>query len=153
MLLNREFPSWMGAWNGVGGKIEPNETAKDSALREIREETGLVFDDIQFKGITTWVVDGKDFGGMYVYLAELPADYFYKVPVKTPEGILDWKKIEWIVHPENRGIAHNIPESIEKIITGVRCFEHRCYYRDGRLVHHEFMDLEEEEAEYKFSNT
>lgn len=152
LLLNRESPSWMGAWNGVGGKIEPNESARDAALREIKEETGLVFDDIQFKGITTWVVDGKGFGGMYVYFAELPPDCRYEVPVKTAEGILDWKNIEWITHPENRGVAYNIPKSIEKIISGTTCFEHRCYYRDGRLIHHEFVDVGED-VEYTLGNS
>ncbi|WJH35841.1 hypothetical protein N6H14_07935 [Paenibacillus sp. CC-CFT747] len=25
LLLNRNAPAWMGAWNGVGGKLEPGE--------------------------------------------------------------------------------------------------------------------------------
>src|SRR5690554_5924792 len=127
LLLNRGYPSWMGVWNGVGGKIEPNETAKHSALREIKEETGIVLDFIQFKGIVTWYVDGKGVGGMYVYFAELPSDFCYETPIKTVEGILDWKNIEWILHPENKGLATNIPKSIEKIISDSNCFEYRCF--------------------------
>src|SRR5690606_3914655 len=99
---------------------------------------------IQFKGIVTWIVDGKGVGGMYVYLVELPSDYYYETPVRTAEGILDWKKIEWILHTENKGVVNNIPRSIQRIITSVKCFEHRCYYKDGQLINDEFIDINEE---------
>jgi len=69
LLLNREKPSWMGCWNALGGKIEPNENPRSSALREFKEESGIILDDIHFKGIVTWIVDGKWVGGMYVYFA------------------------------------------------------------------------------------
>lgn len=26
LLLNREYPAWMGCWNGVGGKLEAGES-------------------------------------------------------------------------------------------------------------------------------
>ncbi|MEB2281356.1 NUDIX domain-containing protein [Lysinibacillus xylanilyticus] len=45
---------WMGAWNGVGGKIERNETPLAGALREIKEETGIALQDITYKGKITW---------------------------------------------------------------------------------------------------
>ncbi|WP_199621275.1 NUDIX hydrolase [Paenibacillus alkalitolerans] len=140
LLLNREYPSWMGVWNGVGGKLEPNETARESILREVTEETGIVLDSIQFKGIGTWYINGKVIGGMYTYFAELPPDFLYETPIKTTEGILDWKDIQWILHPENRGVVNNIPRSIERIIHEPACFEHRCFYEDGRLVHDEFFE-------------
>ena len=144
LLLNREKPSWMGVWNAVGGKIEKDENPRESAIREVREETRIGLDDMQFKGIVTWIDEGKFVGGMYVYFFELQLDYNYEVPVKTDEGILDWKKIEWILHPENKGIVNNIPRSIEKIISSTNCFEHRCYYEHGQLIDDEFIDINED---------
>lgn len=38
LILNRNFPEWMGVWNGVGGKINDNETPLECILREVREE-------------------------------------------------------------------------------------------------------------------
>lgn len=41
-------------WPGItfpGGHIEYNESFKDSAIREVKEETGLIIDEIQFCGI------------------------------------------------------------------------------------------------------
>ena len=31
-----------GRWNGAGGKVEPGETVREAAVRELREEFGLV---------------------------------------------------------------------------------------------------------------
>ena len=59
LLLNREFAPTKGLWNGVGGKIEENETPLECAVREIFEETGIELLNIQYKGIVTWDVDGS----------------------------------------------------------------------------------------------
>jgi 8-oxo-dGTP diphosphatase len=144
LLLNREKPSWMGCWNALGGKLEPDESPRASAIREIKEEAGINLDDVQFRGIVTWIVEGAWAGGMYVYFAELPASLDVPVPMKSDEGILDWKTVDWILHPKNQGIANNIPKSIGKIISGTEVFEHRCFYENDRLFRDEFRGIDKE---------
>ncbi|WP_174616038.1 NUDIX hydrolase [Virgibacillus ihumii] len=56
LMLNRQSPLWMGMWNGVGGKIEENESPAACIIREIKEETAIVTDDVEFKGNVCWVV-------------------------------------------------------------------------------------------------
>jgi len=142
LLLNRNKPSWMGSWNGIGGKLEAGETPRESMLREMQEETGLIPERLYFKGLVTWVVDAEKVGGMYVYAAELSEETSYPTPIGTEEGILDWKELAWILHPENRGVAYNIPKSIEKILCDVRCYEHICVYQNGELLQHESVPIE-----------
>lgn len=48
LLLNREKPSWMGSWNGVGGSLEDGETPEDCVLREVMEETAIKLEDVKF---------------------------------------------------------------------------------------------------------
>lgn len=145
LLMNREKASWMGMWNGVGGKIEPGETPRESILREIAEETGIRVESVAFKGLTTWLVDGVRVGGMYTYLAELPEDELFEVPFRSEEGILDWKEQEWILHPDNRGVAYNIPQTLEQLISAdARCWDYRCVYEGGQLVHFEMREIEPE---------
>lgn len=133
LLLNRE--RWMGCWNGVGGKLEQGEQPRSSILREIYEETEIDTLSIQFKGLITWTnSEGNSFGGMYLYLADLPEDYMYKTPRKTDEGLLDWKEIDWILHPENLGVASNIPSCLEKIINDSKCYNHHSIFEGNRMI-------------------
>lgn len=135
LLLNREKPSWMGCWNGIGGKLEEGEQPRASMLREIMEETQLEPTELTFKGFVTWSSsDGTGFGGMYVYVAEMPEEYNYPTPLKTDEGILDWKDIEWILHPSNQGVSSNIPPCLEKILYDDRCYNHHSFFHEGRFI-------------------
>lgn len=134
LLLNRKSPPWLGCWNGVGGKLEKNEQPRDSVIREIYEETEIEPSHIHFKGLITWATpEGDDFGGLYLYLADIPEDYVYQTPVKTDEGILDWKEIDWILHPENRGVASNIPSCLEKVLYADLCFNHHSIFANGQM--------------------
>ncbi|SDC90927.1 8-oxo-dGTP diphosphatase [Paenibacillus sp. UNCCL117] len=136
LLLNRERSSWMGSWNGVGGKLDPGEAPRASVRREIEEETGIVLReaDIRFKGLVTWESEAGALGGMYLYTAELDPAYPYPTPVKTDEGILDWKKTEWILHPDNTGVATNLPAFLPLLLQDDACYDHRCLFREGRLL-------------------
>ncbi|QQZ08609.1 NUDIX hydrolase [Heyndrickxia vini] len=133
LMLNRHKPVWMGIWNGVGGKIEKGETPLEGVLREIDEETGLQIEKIEYKGTVTWMVDGKDAGGMYAFVAELPETYDYYTPIKTDEGILDWKDINWVLHPENLGMA-NVKYFLDKLLYDSSVYEHHFVYEKGEVV-------------------
>lgn len=41
LLVRRGTPPMTGQWSLPGGRIEPGETAKEAALRELHEETGV----------------------------------------------------------------------------------------------------------------
>ena len=42
VLINKKKPEWQkGSFNGVGGKIEPNESPEFAMVREFVEETGV----------------------------------------------------------------------------------------------------------------
>lgn len=144
LLLNRNAPSWMGCWNGIGGKLEEREEPRASMFRELYEETNIRVKegDLHFKGIITWTVDGARFGGMYTYLAELPVSFEYETPLKTEEGILDWKAIGWILDEHNVGIASNIPHTLNPLLYDKGCYRHHCTYIQGRLARYEATPLD-----------
>ena len=56
-------------WVGVGGHFEPDETPEECLLREVREETGLILDDFQLRGIITFMSDKWQTEYMFLYTA------------------------------------------------------------------------------------
>jgi len=103
-------------------------------IREIEEETGIKNYDLQFKGLVTWTGDDFDFGGMYAYIAEVPESFDYVTPMKTDEGILDWKTFEWIMNNNNVGIVSNIPITLPMMLSDAASYDHHCVYRNGKLI-------------------
>lgn len=61
LLMKKNKPDFQnGKLNGLGGKIELNETSFDAARRELKEESGIEGIDIQFIisfGNESWNVD------------------------------------------------------------------------------------------------
>jgi 8-oxo-dGTP diphosphatase len=136
LMVNRQKSPWMGVWNGVGGKRNASEDPKMCILREIYEETqiDLSLDQIADKGYLTWNTFDANGKGLYLYVIRLADDFIYETPRYTKEGILDWKKIEWINHPENYGVAHNIPYFLPKIIFGETRYHFHCTFEKNQLV-------------------
>ncbi len=134
LLLNREKPSWMGCWNGIGGKLERDEQPRESMIREIKEETAISAYELHFKGMVTWSGGGGNFGGMYAYMAEVDGHFSYETPLKTNEGILDWKKIGWILDEHNIGIVSNVPKALLAMLQDKGCYDHHCIYDNGQLT-------------------
>src|SRR5262245_12986212 len=42
LLIERGRPPWRGLWSLPGGGIEAGESASEAALRELKEETGII---------------------------------------------------------------------------------------------------------------
>lgn len=60
VLINKKKPEWQaGKWNGVGGKIEGEETPLQAMVRESNEETGIWIMENQWKAECT--LKGPDY--------------------------------------------------------------------------------------------
>lgn len=142
-MLNREKAPLKGLWNGVGGKIEAGETPLEGAIREIKEETGIEVGEgqIQYKGIVTWELESRKTGGMHAFLVNMPENFFYSTPKKTDEGILDWKKVSWLLNEDNNGVGKNIPFFLPKVLNDPRQYLHKCIYADEKVVEYAFEEL------------
>ncbi|MBU1142358.1 MAG: 8-oxo-dGTP diphosphatase [Firmicutes bacterium] len=136
LLVNREKKPWKGSWNGVGGKLNLNETIDTCIIREIEEETGITVlpNQIEDKGYLTWNSFDAMGQGLHIFLITLPDDFHYPTPILTQEGILDWKKIEWINDFENYGVADNIPYFLPTVLSKKDRYHYHCTFNDKVLV-------------------
>ncbi|MDY6846026.1 MAG: 8-oxo-dGTP diphosphatase, partial [Chloroflexota bacterium] len=125
LMLHRNFPPNQGLWNGVGGHIEPGETARQAVIREVKEETGYDIDAPQFAGLLTW--DGFEIppGGIAIFTAQVPHPNF----VTNHEGILAWKSREWACTALE--VVDNIHVFLPKILSGEPPQHYHFFYKDG----------------------
>jgi len=135
LMVNREKSPWKGSWNGVGGKLNENETPLQCITREISEETDIDVSSIriQDKGVLTWNSFDALGNGLHIFLIELPETYEYLTPKKETEGILDWKEINWICDFENYGVAHNIPYFLPTVLNESDRYHYHCTFEDRIL--------------------
>ncbi len=78
-------------WLGIGGKFENGETPFDCARREVYEETGLVPQNLIYKGIVTFV--SNQFGTEYMHLFKI-TNTKGAIKKSCDEGVLEWIKKE-----------------------------------------------------------
>jgi 8-oxo-dGTP diphosphatase len=133
LMLNRNKKPNMGLWNGVGGKIEFNESAYDGVMRETFEETGIKLEKAVFAGNVIWKSSNGE-AGMHVFLADFPIGSNIHTPIKVDEGVLDWKEIDWIVSPDNSGVVSNIRLFLPKMLRGELGFQHTFVYENAQIV-------------------
>ncbi|MBU0647881.1 8-oxo-dGTP diphosphatase [Patescibacteria group bacterium] len=76
-----------GKWSGLGGKFEQGESPEECAIREVREESGLIAKDLKIKGFLTFpIFDGEN--DWYVFLFVI--DEFEGELIDSREGNLQW---------------------------------------------------------------
>lgn len=78
-------------WIGIGGKFEAGESPYDCAVREIREECGIVPKNLRYRGIVTFV--SSEYGTEYMHLFTAMG-YDGEVNYDCDEGRLEWVKKE-----------------------------------------------------------
>lgn len=59
---------WAGCFNGIGGHVEQGEDPLTSALREIKEETGLSATDLKLCGVVIVNMGDNPGIGLYVFV-------------------------------------------------------------------------------------
>ena len=68
MLVKRAHPPIQGQWSIPGGVLEVGEMVREAAVREAREETGLVVEVGELLGVYDRIIRGSDRRVQYHYL-------------------------------------------------------------------------------------
>lgn len=128
--IKKENDFHKGKWNGLGGKLEAGESPEDCAIREIKEESGLITNNLRLKGFITFpLFDGKE--DWYVFL--FVTDKFEGELIDSDEGCLEWI-------PNNKLTEINLWEGDKIFIPwlfGDRFFSAKFNYKDKKYIDHE----------------
>ncbi len=128
---NRDGDFHSGKYNGLGGKLHPDEDVVRGMCREIREESGLECESLQLRGTISWPGFGKNnedwFGFIFVI-----TQWSGELIDLCPEGELCWVDVDRISElPMWEGDRHFLPLVFSD---DGRQFHGVMPYRNGRPV-------------------
>jgi 8-oxo-dGTP diphosphatase len=127
-----------GKYNGLGGKLEPDEDIVACLRREVREESGLECGRIQLRGTISWPGFGKHGEDWFGFIFLI--DSFLGTPwPENVDGVLEWVEIERILElPLWEGDRYFLPLVFDRHAPP---FHGVMPYRDGRPVSWSFSSL------------
>lgn len=127
--VKKENDMHAGKWNGLGGKLEPGETPEECAIREIREESGLVAANPLLKGFLTFpMFDGVEDWYAFVFLVrDFEGDL-----IDSPEGFLKWVPNEEVLDLNLWAGDRIFLPWLER----AGLFSGKFIYQDGELIDH-----------------
>ena len=95
-------------------------------------ESKIKATDLKYLCDLEWFSDIFSCDGTYCFLVETKKKI--KTPLSSIEGVLDYKKIDWIMNEDNRGIVPDIPYILKGMLE-YRFTKIEAYYdKDDRLV-------------------
>lgn len=99
----------LGKYNGLGGKLEPDEDVMAGMRREIREEAGIECTAMSLRGTISWPGfgrQGEDWLG-FLFLVEA---FSGEPPPRNAEGDLEWVPLAHLADlPLWEGDRHFLP--------------------------------------------
>jgi ADP-ribose pyrophosphatase YjhB (NUDIX family) len=87
----------MGEWSLPGGVLECGETLRAAAVREVREETGLVIEIVDMLGVYERVIPGDDGRVRYHYVL---IDFLCRPLSGDLKAASDAAEVRWFTQEE-----------------------------------------------------
>lgn len=107
--ISRKDDQHLGKYNGLGGKLEPNEDVVSGMKREIMEEAGIKVTHMSLRGTINWTgfgPKGEDWLGFIFLIKAYEGQPFEE----NEEGTLSWQDLDRIMGlPMWEGDRHFLP--------------------------------------------
>jgi 8-oxo-dGTP diphosphatase len=97
LLIRRGQAPLLGEWSLPGGVLECGETLRDAAVREAREETGLVVEIVDMLGVYERVIPGDDGRVRYHYVL---IDFLCRPLSGDLKAASDAAEVRWFTREE-----------------------------------------------------
>ncbi|MGV1099645.1 NUDIX hydrolase [Thiovibrio sp. JS02] len=119
----------LGKYNGLGGKMLPDEDVVSCIRREILEEAGIDCEEIVLRGTINWTGFGPQGEDWFGFIFRI--DRFSGTPYeKNEEGVLSWHPVSSLGSlPMWEGDRYFLPLVFDD---DPRIFHGHLPYRDGR---------------------
>ncbi|GAC1560444.1 MAG: 8-oxo-dGTP diphosphatase [Herpetosiphon sp.] len=81
-----------GKYNGLGGRLEPNESVIGGMRREIMEEAGIIVDALTLRGTISWPGFGKNGEAWFGFIFRIDR-WHGELHAGNHEGTLEWHPV------------------------------------------------------------
>ena len=88
--IARDHDDHYGKYNGLGGKLEPDESAVEGLRRELAEEAAIELTSVTLRGTITWTGFGPKGEDWLVFVFRVDG-WTGEPPESNPEGRLEWQ--------------------------------------------------------------
>ncbi|MBE6561719.1 MAG: 8-oxo-dGTP diphosphatase [Ruminococcaceae bacterium] len=119
-------------WTGIafpGGHIEKKESFTASAIREVKEETGLDIRNLRLCGTVDW--ENADTGERYVVLLYKTSDFSGTLLPETEEGSVFWVPKAELIHMD---LCENFREYLRVFLEEDKTEFYGYYREDTNLI-------------------
>jgi 8-oxo-dGTP diphosphatase len=134
LLIHRNARSsddHLGKYNGLGGKLDPEEDVVAGMRREILEESGLTCLAMKLSGTISWPGFGRAGEDWFGFIFRIDA-FEGEALTANPEGTLSWIQVDQVMNlPLWEGDRHFLPLVFDRAAPQ---FHGVMPYRDGRPV-------------------
>ncbi len=96
LLIRKKRGLGAGKINGPGGKLDPGESAHDSAIREVQEELGVTPLALEDRGVLRF----QFLDGLSLYVSVFIANGLHGEPVETAEAVPLWFPLDAVPYGE-----------------------------------------------------
>jgi 8-oxo-dGTP diphosphatase len=120
VLVKRAHPPIQGQWSIPGGVLEVGELVREAAIREAREETGLIVEPGELVGVYDRVLRHTDGRVQYHYLL---VDFLCRPVGGELRAASDAAEVRWFTREElpALSLAEDTLDVIRKGFATVRC--------------------------------
>jgi 8-oxo-dGTP diphosphatase len=119
----------LGKYNGLGGKVDPEEDVVACIRREVREEAGLECDRLVLRGTISWPGFGKNGEDWFGFIFRVD-QWSGQMRAESPEGVLEWVEMDRLLElPLWEGDRYFLPLVFER---SERQFHGVMPYCDGK---------------------
>ncbi len=116
-----------GKYNGLGGKLEPDEDVISGLRREIGEESGLLADHAVLRGTISWPGFGKNSEDWFGFIFRIEGWHGEVLP-GNHEGTLEWVLLDSLLSlplwPSDRNFLPMVFDADPRPFHGIMPFEH-----------------------------